>query len=154
SAENGYITALRIYVDDEPQLTINNPQQSQSFAINEPLAVPHDFSPHSIVLVGYDSTGGTVTATQIDQETGFFPPRVCSAPAVPGVNVCAPKSCSLNGVYYIQATGRGASGSVDHMELWADGNKLADFPGNSVNPNIGPPLLGGGPITLTIVEVD
>jgi len=154
SAENGYIIALRLYVDDVPQLTIHNPQQSQSFAINEPLAVPHDFSPHTIVLVGYDSTGGEVAAAEIDQETSFVPPQVCSAPDAPGVNVCRPKFCSTDGVYYIQATGRGASGSVDHMELWANGEKLADFPGNSVNTNIGQPLLGGGPITVTVVEVD
>lgn len=154
TALNGYITALRLYVDDEPQLTVYNPQESRSFAINEPLAVPHDQSPHTIVLVGYESTGGAVTVTQTQQEMGFFPPELCPAPDAPGVNVCRPKGCSTSGVYSFLATGRGASGSVDHMELWADGNKLAEFPGSSINTNIGPPLLGGGPIAITFIEVD
>jgi hypothetical protein len=161
SAENGYITALRLYVDDVPQLTIFNPQQSQSFAINEPLAISHVNSPevalvpHTVVLVGYDSTGGVVTATQdhhLSVSVGN-PPQVCPAPDAPGVNVCSPNSCSGDGVFSIRATGTGASGIVDHMELWADGSKLADFPGGSVNTNYGRPLLGGF-MTLTLVEVD
>jgi hypothetical protein len=154
TAENGYITALRLYVDDVPQLTIFNPQQSQSFAINEPFAVAHDQSPHTVVLVGYDSTGGAVTATQIQQERGFVPPNVCPAPDAPGVNVCSPSSsCTTSGWWSIRATGTGASGSVDHMELWADGRKLADFPGRSVNTNMSEPLLFDFG-TLTLVEVD
>jgi hypothetical protein len=171
TAENGYITALRLYVDDVPQLTIFNPQQSQSFAMNEPLAVPHDQSPHTVVLVGYDSTGGAVTATQIQQERGIIPsaPSVCHAPNAPGVNVCSPPGCTVDGVYFIRATGTGASGSVDHMELWVNdtqlgdspGNsvntnsrKLADFPGNSINTNMSVPLLFFNFQDLTVVEVD
>jgi hypothetical protein len=153
TALNGYITALRLYVDDEPQLTIYNPQQSRSFAINEPLAVPHGDSPHNIVLVGYESTGGAVTANLTYQESSFNLPQICPAPDAPGVSVCSPKSCTTTGAFSIRATGRGASGIVDHMEIWASGRKLADSPGNSINTNIGLPLLQGFSI-LTIVEVD
>lgn len=158
TAQSGYLKALSLYVDEVAQGTIYNPQQSQSLAINQPLAIEHtDSSAHTIVLVGYDSNGGAVTATQSVQYTSFNPPQLCPAPGSPGVNVCAPAAqnyCTTNGVYTLRATGTGASGTVDHMELWADGNKLADFPGKSINTTIGQPLLGGGPIQLTVVEVD
>lgn len=158
TAQSGYLKSLSLYVDGVAQATVSNPQQSQSFAINQPLAIEHtDSFAHTIMLVGYDSNGGAVTAAQSVQYTSFNPPQLCPALGTPGVHVCAPAAqnyCTTNGVYTIRATGTSASGTVDHMELWADGNKLADFPGNLINTNIGQPLLGGGPIHLAVVEVD
>ena len=158
SSMSGYITAIRLYVDSTPELTVNNPQPSQTFAINEPLVFPHDLDPsttHTMTLVGYDSLGGAVTATHPIPQGGFNMPVACEAPGSPGVNVCSPQpnSCTTSGLYWIHATGTGATGPVDHMELWTDSGKVADFPGNSINTNIGPPL-AGGMVTLTIVVVD
>jgi len=158
-AVTGHITAIRLYVDDEPQLTVNNPDSTPTFAINEPLALPNNLDPstaHNITLVGYESTGGAVTAFHtLPQQVEFTAPEICQAPGSPGVNVCSPQpnSCTTSGLYFIRATGTGESGPVARMELWANAVKIADFPGNSINTNIGPPLLGSD-VTLTIVVVD
>jgi len=155
SAANGYITAIRLYVDDVSRLTVYNPQQSQTFAINEPLALPQDLdssTSHTLILVGYDSTGGAVTAMQTFQGVASVPAQACAAPGSPGVNVCSPQpdECTVSGFFHIRATGTGATGPVDHMELWTDSGKIADFPGNSINTNLELPDNS----TVTIVAVD
>ena len=154
-AVNGYVTAIRLYVDGVSQLTVMNPQPSRFFAMDEPLAIPPDLDPsvsHTITLVGYDSTGGAVTANQVFDHAGFNPPQTCPAPGSPGVNVCSPQPgvCTVNGTHWILAKGTGNGSAVDHMELWEDSSKVAEFPGNSINTNIGV----SGTVTLTVIVVD
>lgn len=62
TTSNGYLAAMRVYVDNVSQVTINNPQQTKSFSISPSLTM----SPgtHSIVVVGYPSTGGSLTASE------------------------------------------------------------------------------------------
>lgn len=76
----------------------------------------------------------------------------CDPPAAPGVNVCTPtpNSCNVNSSLLIKAAGTGASGVVSRMELWFDGQKLANFPGNRIYTHLSESLLG----TITIKEVD
>ena len=57
----GYITAIRVYVDNVAQTLVNNSAKSKSFVINQPLAIAK--GAHKLVVVGYESTGGSVTAT-------------------------------------------------------------------------------------------
>ena len=76
----------------------------------------------------------------------------CSTPASPGVHVCAP----LAGHTYTSpvamiGAGRAANGSVSRMELWIDGHKIANFPGNEINT---PVSLPAGNHSATMVEVD
>ncbi len=59
---NGYLAAVRVYVDNVAQATVNNPQQTKSFAINQALTLAK--GTHSVVVVGYPSTGGSVTANE------------------------------------------------------------------------------------------
>ena len=61
TAGSGTITAIRLYVDSVANTLINNPQQSKSFAINTPVTMAA--GKHSIVVVGYQSTGGSVSAS-------------------------------------------------------------------------------------------
>ncbi len=61
TAGSGYITAVRVYVDSVAKTLINNPQQSKSFAINTPVTIAA--GKHSIVVVGYQSTGGSLSAS-------------------------------------------------------------------------------------------
>ncbi len=61
TAGSGYITAVRVYVDNAAATLVNNPQQSKSFAINTPITIAA--GKHSIVVVGYQSTGGSVSAS-------------------------------------------------------------------------------------------
>ena len=48
------------------------------------------------------------------------------------------------------ATAKGKSGTVSRMELWVNGGKIANFPGNRINTN----LFIQDFNTVTIYEVD
>ena len=61
TAGSGYITAVRVYVDSVAKALINNSARSKSFAINTPVAIAA--GKHNIVVVGYQSTGGSVSAS-------------------------------------------------------------------------------------------
>lgn len=61
TAGSGYITAVRVYVDSVAKALVNNPQKSKSFAINTQVTIAA--GKHSIVVVGYQSTGGSVSAS-------------------------------------------------------------------------------------------
>jgi hypothetical protein len=56
----------------------------------------------------------------------------------------------VSGTHWILAKGAGNGSAVDHMELWQDSNKIAEFPGNSIDTNIGV----SGTVTFTVVVVD
>ena len=43
------------------QTTVNNSAKSKSFVINQPVTMSK--GTHKLVIVGYESTGGAVTAT-------------------------------------------------------------------------------------------
>ncbi|MGA2539136.1 MAG: hypothetical protein ABSF53_24230, partial [Terracidiphilus sp.] len=75
----------------------------------------------------------------------------CSPPSSPGVHVCGPtpNGCNTEPWVSIGAAGTGASGKVDRMELWLEGTKIANFPGNEFSTNI---IMFQGEIG--IVEVD
>jgi len=77
----------------------------------------------------------------------------CKPPDAPGVNVCQPstaKSCDTEGWATIVASGTGASGSVSRMELWANGLRLGEIPGDRIDAN----LYMEDYTELTIVAVD
>jgi hypothetical protein len=47
--------------------------------------------------------------------------------------------------------GMGATGSVNHLELWIDGNKVGNYPGATINTQV---TLPSGAHAATMVEVD
>jgi hypothetical protein len=51
----------------------------------------------------------------------------------------------------VAAAGTGASGSVSRMEVWSDGTKIGNFPGNQVNTGVS---LAVGSHAITVIEVD
>ena len=57
----GYLAAMRLYVDNVGQPSVFNPQPSMSFSINQ--SVSMSTGAHNLVVVGYLSTGGTVSAS-------------------------------------------------------------------------------------------
>ena len=59
---SGYVTSVRIYVDNVAKATVNNPQKSPSYAINPAIALPQGM--HSVVVVGYSSTGAAVSTSE------------------------------------------------------------------------------------------
>ena len=78
--------------------------------------------------------------------------QTCSAPSSVGVNVCSPTAGGTVGSpVNVVAAGTGASGSVNHLELWIDGQKIGNYPGASMNTSV---TLANGAHSATVVEVD
>ena len=76
----------------------------------------------------------------------------CAMPSSPGVSLCTPIiGQSYGSPVEITALGRGASGAVNHMELWIDGHKMGDYPGDQMSSSV---ALGLGNHSATAVEVD
>ncbi len=76
----------------------------------------------------------------------------CSPPNAPGVNFCAPSAGqTYSSPVHFSAAGTGANPPVNHMELWIDGDKINDYPGNTMDANVS---LGTGSHGATAVEVD
>jgi hypothetical protein len=75
----------------------------------------------------------------------------CAAPSTPGVNVCSPTAGQdVNSPVTFEAAGTGASGSVNHLELWIDGTKIGNYFA-AMNTQVTEPA---GSHTATVVEVD
>jgi hypothetical protein len=61
TAGSGYIAEIRVYVDSVAKALVNNPQKSKSFAISP--SITEAAGKHTIVVVGYPSTGGSVSTS-------------------------------------------------------------------------------------------
>ncbi len=109
---------------------------------------------HTLTVVELDTTGAfkksTTQSLVVENSTAN---EACPAPSSAGVNVCIPlpNSCHTAGYSTFVAAGTGASGTVSRMELWVNGTKLANFPGNHINTNFSflPDF-----DKVTIIEVD
>lgn len=114
-------------------------------------AVQESAGTHTATVVEVDSTGNYIKSAPVTYTVGGTS-SACAAPSSPGVNVCAPSQGSTvaSPVTFL-AAGTGASGTVDHLELWIDGNKIGDYPGSQVNAQVAEP---SGSHTATVVEVD
>ena len=123
--------------------------QTDGTPFDEPVTL--DAGSHELTVVERDTTGAEIKSKfAVDIQGSDDQP--CSAPAGPGVNVCAPSpgSCNTQPWVTIVAAGKGKSGTVSRMELWFEGAKIANFPGDRINTNL--VMLGIG--TITIYEVD
>lgn len=139
----GPVEHMEVWVD------FKKVQQSSGNLFDAPL----NLSPgtHRLVVVEVDTTGAYMKSDPADlfveSSSG-----TCAPPSDPGVNVCEPAldSCHSFPWVTVEAAGTGASGSVHRMELWSNGAKLANFPGDTINTNLFLPDFN----TVTIVEVD
>ena len=113
-------------------------------------SVPLATGPHTATLVEVDSASNFIKSSPVAFIVGSTPP--CGPPSSPGAILCtpAPGSTDSSPVSFTGA-GTGASGSVNHLELWIDGNKIGDFPGNTMSASV---PLATGSHTATLVEVD
>ena len=76
----------------------------------------------------------------------------CAAPASPGVHVCAPATGqTVTSPVNFVAAGTGASGAVNHLELWVDGHKLGNYNGSTLNASV---ALANGSHSAMVIEVD
>jgi hypothetical protein len=110
---------------------------------------------HELTVIEVDTIGNYVKSTPfqvtvVPSQSGFNGQN-CPPPDRAGVNICAPlpNGCNTQPWVNIVATGRGKSGTVNRMELWNAGTKIANFPGDRIDTNL--IMLFG---TVTIYEVD
>ncbi len=108
---------------------------------------------HQVTAVEVDSRGAFLKSSSVSVTVTFDNSgQTCSLPSSPGVHVCSPvpNMCTTSGYTSVVASGKGASGTVNHMELWVGNLKIADFPGNHFNTNLRVSDFG----TVTVIEVD
>lgn len=120
-AKSGYITAIRVYVDNVAKFTANNPSASTTFSVNQGGL---DFGPgsHHLVVVGYQNTGGAVTNSLYFTQNGS---ASCN-PSQPGATICspAPNSTSSSPVT-VSAGVTTASGYVASIRVYVDNSSAA-----------------------------
>lgn len=116
-------------------------------------AVTLDPGTHQLTLIEVDQLYSYAKSTPISVTVNSIDNEDCSPPGSPGVNVCEPQANGCNTQPWVQflAAGKGASGTVNHMELWISGTKIANFPGNHFDTNI---IVYGTDYNVSIDEVD
>ena len=108
---------------------------------------------HAATVVEVDSTGAFVkSAPSVFSVGGGGTGNTCAPPSSPGAVLCAP----VAGQTYsspVQFTGAGtlANVAVNHLELWIDGKKIGNYPGNTINTSV---TLAAGRHGATLVAVD
>ncbi|MGC2639908.1 MAG: FG-GAP-like repeat-containing protein [Acidobacteriaceae bacterium] len=113
-------------------------------------SVPLANGSHTVTVVEVDSKGADVKSSPVTFTAGST--GTCSAPSSPGVHVCSPTQgeTTSSPVAFV-ATGKGASGAVNHLELWVDGNKIGNYSGATMNASV---AIAAGSHTATVIEVD
>ena len=115
TAQSGTITAIRVYIDNISTLTVNNPVATKSFQINNSVAVSS--GTHHLVIVGYQSTGGTVTAS--DNFT-ISATQNC-IPSTAGAMICSPgANATVTSPFQFSAGATAATGYVSAVRLYVD----------------------------------
>ena len=108
---------------------------------------------HTATLVEVDSKSNYIKSIPVSFSIGSGGGGgSCAAPSSPGAVLCtpAPGSTASSPVQFTGA-GTGASGIVNHLELWIDGKKIGNYTGNTMTASVS---LGNGSHTATLIEVD
>lgn len=108
---------------------------------------------HTLTVVEVDSMGAYIKSAPVSftvQSSGA--PGACAAPTSAGANICSPTAGqTVTSPVTFVADGTGASGQVNHLELWIDGSKIGNYAGSTMNTAV---TLVAGAHTATVVEVD
>jgi hypothetical protein len=143
TSETGQVQLLEVWADGKKVA------QANGSPFDEPVNL--DAGTHTITLVEQDATGTEMKSApfQLAVEGNGHP--TCNAPSSPGVNVCSPYpgGCNSQGWVDFDAVGKGKSGSVNRMELWIGGTKIANFPCDRISTSL---IMVWGEVG--IVEVD
>lgn len=124
-AQSGYITAMRVYVDNNAEFTVNNPSQSKTFSINQG-GLDYGGGTHHLVVVGYQSTGGAVTGSAYFTEPG----GPCTPTSSPGtqIRICSPiPNVTLTSPATVSAGASPGSGYITGIRAYIDNNPVAFY---------------------------
>lgn len=124
--------------------------QTNGTPFDEPVTLPT--GTHELTVVELDVTGAYIKSAPFKVTVEGNASETCSLPASPGINVCEPmlNSCHTSAWVTVLAAAKGESGTVARMELWVNGGKIANFPGDQINTN----LFIQDFSTVTIYEID
>jgi hypothetical protein len=150
-AQSGFITAIRVYVDSIPVLTVNNPAQSTSFQINQAATV--SAGTHHLVIVAYESTGGALTASESFTVSGGGSAS-CIAPSA-DVMICSPaQGATVSSPIQLSAGATAGSGFITAIRVYVDNvaQTLVNNPQMSTSFSINQPLpIAAGVHSLAVV---
>ena len=116
-------------------------------------SVPLANGSHTATLIEVDSASHYLKSTPVTFTVGAGGGSgSCRAPSSPGANLCSPSPGStVASPVAFTGAGTGATGKVDHLELWVDGNKIGNYPGATMSASV---RLASGSHSATLVEVD
>jgi hypothetical protein len=124
--------------------------QTDGTPFDEPITL--DLGTHTLQAVAVDTTGAVIKSApfQLTVMDGNGE-GTCDPPGSPGVHICTPVNdgCNTQPWVNIVASGKGKSGTVDRMELWINGDDIANFPGDHFNTDL---IMVFG--TIKVTEVD
>jgi hypothetical protein len=145
TSETGQVLVMEVWADGKKVA------ESLGSPFDAPINL--DSGTHTLQIEEIDSTGASAKSAkfQVSVQGGGGEGNDCPEPKEPGVHVCnpSPGGCNSQSWVTIDATGRGASGKVERMELWVEGTDIANFPGNEIGTNL---IMVYGEVK--IVEVD
>jgi hypothetical protein len=121
TAENGNITAMRVYIDNAAVYTISNPSASKTFEFSQALGVYS--GSHHLVVVGYESTGGSV----MNSLNFTVPSGPCTAPTQgTSLRICSPNETVTNSSPITVSAGAYTStGYIAAMRIYIDNVAVA-----------------------------
>jgi hypothetical protein len=126
TAQSGTITAIRLYIDNVNTLTVNNPGATKSFQISQSVAASS--GAHRLVVVGYQSTGGSVSASD-----NFTVTQNC-IPSTAGAMICSPgANATVTSPFQFTAGATAQTGYITAVRLYVD--NVANFTINNSGQN-------------------
>jgi len=138
---SGTVNHLELWVDNEKIGNYSGAEMNTSVTLAA--------GAHQATVVEVDSKGNYVKSTPVNFTVGA---TSCTPPSAPGVNVCSPTSnANVSSPVNFIAAGTGASGSVNHLELWIDNAKIGNYTSAEMNASV---TLDAGAHQATVVEVD
>ena len=140
----GQVTLMELWADGK-KVT-----QTNGTPFDSPVTLP--VGTHELTVIEVSTTGASAKSAPLKVTVENNSGETCPLPPGPGVNVCEPMrgSCHTTAWVTVLAAAKGQSGTVSRMELWVNGGKIANLPGNRINTH----LFIQDFNTVTIYEVD
>jgi hypothetical protein len=126
----GQVTLMELWADGK-KVT-----QTNGTPFDAPVTLP--VGTHELTVIEVSTTGAFAKSAPLKVTVENNSRETCPLPPGPGVNVCEPMrgSCHTTSWVSVVAAAKGQSGAVSRMELWVNGGKIANFPGNRINTNL------------------
>jgi hypothetical protein len=110
---------------------------------------PATTTTYTLTATGSGATASATATVTVGSGGGG---GACNPPSSPGAVICTPAPGStVSSPVQFTGAGTGASGSVNHLELWIDGTKIGNYFSSTMSTSVS---LATGSHSATLVEVD